>query len=133
MPTGGRFPTLAVVGMARRQTEGVVPMRSLRWICVVCVAASSGAWAKDAPTFHTREQVERARALCETEPWAAKQREDAVAAAARWVDMDDESLWDFVLDADVPRALNVRFGSGCPEHGEEVFRKGGALSLDHEH
>jgi hypothetical protein len=82
-------------------------------------------FAKNAPTYHTREEIEKARTLCRTEDWAKKSAEKARENAQRWKDMSDEELWNFVLDARIPRALNVRFGVECPIHGEEVFRKGG--------
>ena len=81
--------------------------------------------AKTGPTLHTRERTLRARKLCRSEDWAIKLREEAEAGAARWLAMSDEDLWDFILDAEVPRALNVHFGIDCPVHGTEVFRKGG--------
>ena len=81
--------------------------------------------AKTGPTLHPREQTLHARGLCGNEAWAIKLREEAEASAVRWVAMSDEELWDFILDADIPRALNVRFGADCPIHGTEIFRKGG--------
>jgi hypothetical protein len=30
-----------------------------------------------------------------------------------------------IPDADLPRALNVRFGVDCPVHGQEIFKAGG--------
>ena len=92
---------------------------------VLLCAVSTVAQAKSGPTFHTPEQVNQARALCRTEDWAVALREKAEAGAARWLAMRDAELWDFVLDAEVPRALNVRFGQGCPVCGKEVFAKGG--------
>jgi len=83
------------------------------------------AQTKSGPTFHTPEQIEGARELCRTEDWAIELREKAEAGAARWLAMSDEDLWAFILDAAIPRALNVRFGEGCPVCGKEVFAKGG--------
>lgn len=82
-------------------------------------------YSKSAPTYHTREEIRKARQLCKTEDWAKKICDKAEQSAQRWIDMSDAELWDFILDAQIPRALNVRFGFGCPIHGEEVFRKGG--------
>jgi hypothetical protein len=100
-------------------------VRSFALVVIILAVASWGAWAKSGPTFHTRDQIERARELCRTAEWAMKLREDAVQGAARWAAMSDEDLWDFILDADIPRALNVRFGFDCPIHGKEIFAKGG--------
>ena len=83
------------------------------------------AGAKTGPTLHTPDRINRARELCQTADWAVALRQNAEANAGRWLAMTDEELWDFILDAEVPRALNVHFGSDCPVHGTEIFRKGG--------
>ncbi len=100
-------------------------MRVCAVILAVVVFCVDPVWAKSGPTLHTRAQIARVRKRCQTEPWAVKQREKAEANAARWLEMSDEALWVFILDADVPRALNVNFGVGCPVHGKKVFQKGG--------
>ena len=100
-------------------------MRPCRFVLVAFVTFATLAEAKSGPTFHTPEQIERARELCRTEDWAIELREKAEAGAARWLAMSDEDLWAFILDAEIPRALNVRFGEGCPVCGKEVFAKGG--------
>ena len=110
-------------------------MKRLFIFVVIAFIFQGSVWSKSAPSFHTREQIAKARELCRTEPWAAKIAENAKKNAKPWIEMSDQELWEFVLDAEVPRALNVRFEFGCPIHGEEVFRKGGhypwILSSDH--
>jgi hypothetical protein len=86
---------------------------------------SAAALAKSGTAWRTPEEIAAVRERCRTEENAIALREKAEAAAAKWLAMDDEALWRFVPDADLPRALNVRFGAGCPVHGEAVFRKGG--------
>ena len=81
--------------------------------------------AKTGPTYHTRVEIEKARNLCRTGDWAMDLAQKARTRGERWVSMSDDDLWNFVLDAEIPRALNVRFGYECPIHGVEVFRKGG--------
>ena len=81
--------------------------------------------AKSLPQMHTSEEVAHVRRLCVTENWAIEKREKAEAAAARWVSMSDDALWEFIPEAELPRALNVAFGEGCPVHGREVFKHGG--------
>ncbi len=100
-------------------------MRRLFMLVVAAGLCCSAGLAKEGPVLHTREQVAPARERCRTDAWAIGIREKAEQDAARWVDMSDEELWDFILDAEIPRALNVRFGVGCPVHGEAVFREGG--------
>jgi hypothetical protein len=57
--------------------------------------------------------------------WAKTQLDEA-RNAVQWVlEMPDEELWEFIPPAEQPRALNVRFGVGCPVHGAEVFKVGG--------
>ncbi|MCZ7596881.1 MAG: hypothetical protein M5U09_02690 [Gammaproteobacteria bacterium] len=83
------------------------------------------AGAKTGPVLHTPEAVAAAREKIAKFDWAAKQRDDAVAASARWMAMSDQQIWDFVPPAEQRRALNVSFGVGCPVHGTAVFRAGG--------
>ena len=101
----------------------------MRWYFVLSAVAtamlSAAAWAKSGPALHMPEDIARVRERCQAEEWAIEQRKNAEANAARWVAMSDEELWDFILEADIPRALNVFFGEGCPVHGKEVFQKGG--------
>ena len=100
-------------------------MRRCGIAAIVAVIICGPAVAKSEASLHTAEETARVRALCQETDWAITEREKAEKNAARWVDMPDEELWDFILDADVPRALNVNFGVGCPIHGTEVHRKGG--------
>ena len=101
-------------------------MRSMRLLlCIAIFLLPSVCLAKSGPNLHSLQEVARVRNLCGTEDWAIRQREKAVAGAQRWIEMSDEDLWDFILDAEIPRALNVNFGVGCPVHGKEVFQKGG--------
>ena len=81
--------------------------------------------AKSLPQIHAAEEVAHVRELCVTEDWAIEKREKAEAGAARWVAMSDDALWEFIPEAELPRALNVAFGEGCPVHGREVFKHGG--------
>ena len=97
--------------------------RLLPILCAVLLAGP--ALAKSGPNLLTDEEVARARELCRSADWAIAEREKVEAAAQRWLEMSDEDLWAFMLDAEVPRALNVNFGVGCPQHGKEVFQHGG--------
>lgn len=47
------------------------------------------------------------------------------AKADRIAGKSDAQLWSMIPEPDLPRALNVRFGVGCPVHGQEVFKAGG--------
>jgi len=81
--------------------------------------------AKTGPVLHSPKAVAAARQKIVQFDWAKKQRDDAVVAAAKWLPMTDQEIWDFVPPAEQRRALNVSFGVGCPVHGTEVFRAGG--------
>ena len=109
----------------------------LRRCTAFAVVMSVGfvAQAKSGPDLHSREEVDRARALCDAEPWAADLRAKAIEAAEPWLQMTDEEIWTFIPEAEQPRALNVNFGVGCPICGKEIFREGGHYpwDMDREH
>ena len=107
------------------RTSSTPTLRALGLSFAFFLTLSPFVQAKSGSTLHTPEQTAQARELCRTEDWAVELREKAEAGAARWLAMSDEDLWDFILDADIPRALNVRFGEGCPICGKAVFAKGG--------
>ena len=100
----------------------------MRFSLVLLIPLLANTWtahAKSGPNLHSRDEVAHVRDLCGTDDWAIGEKEKAVANAERWLKMSDEDLWSFLLDAKIPRALNVNFGVGCPVHGKEVFKKGG--------
>ncbi|UCH33093.1 MAG: hypothetical protein JSV65_10885, partial [Armatimonadota bacterium] len=102
------------------------PMMAKASIVIFAVSAglpffSTAALAKSGRALHTDEQVAALRA----DPATAGTVENLRAACAYLLNMSDEELWAFVPPPDLPRALNVRFGVGCPVHGAEVFKAGG--------
>jgi hypothetical protein len=82
-------------------------------------------WAKTDRTYYTAAEMGQARAKIAKYDWAKNQVTAAEAAAARWIAMGDQELWNFVPPPEQLRALNVCFGVDCPVHGAEIFRKGG--------
>ena len=47
----------------------------------------------------------------------------AAGAGKRWLDVDDETIWNLQPDSTIPRWHWVNVGDGCPTHGREIFRK----------
>ncbi|GEM_PF-764627 len=92
---------------------------------ILALTVTAMASAKTDRSYYDDELMARVRQILATEEWAAGEVEAAVSGAERWVAMSDQELWDFVPPPGQLRALNVSFGVGCPEHGEEVFRAGG--------
>ncbi len=99
---------------------------SVLTILTICVCAFVPAplLAKTARNVVTEAELSRALEKAKTKDWAK-----AAVQPAKSVDwilaMSDEELWRYVPAPNVLRALNVRFGVGCPVHGNEVFRRGG--------
>jgi len=70
------------------------------------------------------EDLAVARANIERYPKAKQVMETIVKAADQWLSWKDEDLRDLLADARVPRAFDLN-AKGCPQHGGEVFKKGG--------
>lgn len=96
---------------------------ALVMLCTLMIAVE--AWGKTGRTYYDEELMAQVRAKIESEDWARGQVTAARDAAAPWIAMSDQELWDFVPPPGQLRALNVSFGVGCPVHGTEVFRRGG--------
>lgn len=93
-------------------------------VLLVCLSVRDG-MGKTARTLLTDQQLRQARANVARYDWAANLLADTCRAVEWVLAMPDDELWDFIPPADQPRALNVRFGVGCPVHGKEVFKVGG--------
>lgn len=89
-------------------------------ICLSCAAAC----AKSGFTYYSPEEREGIRGRAKSPHFAAEVA-DLLKKADRLAALTDQQIWDLIPDADLPRALNVRFGEGCPVHGQEIFKKGG--------
>jgi hypothetical protein len=89
-------------------------------VAALALCCRAGA-AKTGRTLNTEEQVAALRA----DPAQAANIASLRAACDYLLKMSDDDLWEFVLPPDLPRALNVRFGTDCPVHGAEVFKVGG--------
>lgn len=93
-------------------------------LAAVAVALAAPAAAKTGSDYFTPEHVAAIRGR-------ARQREYSETVARLTAKADilaartDREIWELIPGADLPRALNVCFGVGCPVHGAEVFRKGG--------
>lgn len=92
---------------------------------------SSGlAPGKTESTYYTPDKVANARSNVDRFPWAAAQRDAAVAAAAEFIEQDDAALWELVPGQGVSRSLGVLIryqqrikGSPGPE-GAEINEHG---------
>ncbi len=103
-------------------------------VLLVCLSTRQSL-GKTARTLMTDEQLRQARANVANYDWAAKSLANTCKAVEWVLEMPDDELWDFIPPADQPRALNVRFGDGCPIHGKEIFKVGGHYPwiIDREH
>ena len=93
-------------------------------VLVGCLTAASS--AKTGRTYYTDADVAAIRARAEN-PAYAREVAAILKKAELLTSRSDEALWDMVPESDLPRALNVRFGVGCPVHGKEIFKAGGHL------
>lgn len=83
-----------------------------------------GVHAKAGRTYYTDAQIATIRARAARTDYAS-QKDAILSKAKRLAEMSDEQIWDLIPDADLPRALNVCFGVGCPVHGDQIFKEGG--------
>ncbi len=88
------------------------------------MAAAGAAAAKSRRTYFTESDIAAIRQRA-CDPRHAQELQSLLEQAAVLADRSDEEIWELIPEGDLPRALNVRFGVGCPVHGAEVFRVGG--------
>ena len=65
----------------------------------------------------TPEQIRLARQYVKDDPSARKISDAIFAAAALWLDRDDDTIRGLMPGADVPRTWTVNYITGCPVHG----------------
>lgn len=65
-------------------------------------------------TFYPRARMDRALQNIARFPWAAKAREEIVAAAQPWIKMSDEQLWHLMFGNTIKRAWQVWSNGYCP-------------------
>lgn len=88
------------------------------------------AHAKEASVTVTAQMRANAVRNAERFEWAKAQRDRAVAAAARWLAMTDEQLWDLIPSQELPRSTHIFsvYGTNrtemCPKCREGMFRRG---------
>lgn len=115
-------------------------MRYVRLAAVLAVVgmvliAMSQAMAyplRDYGGWYTQERIANLRANCEKFEWAAAQRDAAVAAAAKYMELDDDYLWKLIPGQDLPRAIDVsmnringvQYRPGCPVCGHDIDKFG---------
>ena len=80
--------------------------------------------------FVTPEHMRNAKRNIERFPWAASQRDAAVARAERWIGLEDESLWGLVTEQAIGRSTNASVEKGCPRCGDGINRLGGSFRVD---
>jgi hypothetical protein len=88
--------------------------------CCLCAGAQSVEPTKKGSSLYPREVVERLRANTADGAWAAKVREDLVAAAKPWRDMTDEQAWDLMFGATITRTWMVWSNGICPACKQSV-------------
>ena len=101
-----------------------LPLPLFALIATVMCLTHAAALAKTARTYYTDADVAAIRARAKNPSYAREVRA-ILEKAELLTSRSDEELWDMVPEADLPRALNVRFGFDCPVHGKEVFKVGG--------
>ena len=94
-------------------------------IIAVVYTFSHSVFAKSKRTLINDEELNYARELVQKANWA-KEHVEILRESIQWImAMSDEEVWNYIPDADLPRAYNVHFGADCPIHGNEINRKGG--------
>jgi len=74
--------------------------------------------------IYTEDQLFIARSNILQSPKAQIIKDNIIKEANVWLTWDDNDLRDLLANAKVPRAFDLN-SKGCPEHGDEVFNKGG--------
>ena len=80
---------------------------------------------KECSRFVTAEMRVNALANVEKYAWAAKAQKAAIAAAAPWVKLSDDELWDLVPSQELPRDPHTNPIVGCPDCGKGIVPYGG--------
>ncbi|NLF16352.1 MAG: hypothetical protein GX595_03730 [Lentisphaerae bacterium] len=120
------MPT-AMQSSARARLSGLEPGRRPRSLAVLLMscallAFTTTALGKSGSVIVTAAMRAHAAANIAAHDWAAAQRDSAVRAAARWVAMSDEALWEAIPSQWVPRTCGVHPTAGCPNCGAEFFK-----------
>ena len=83
---------------------------------------------KTARTLHTDADIAAARANVAHYPGAKAIADHIIAEANYWADWSDQSLYDLVTTAEVPRAVELS-NLGCPVHGRAIFEVNGGSAF----
>ncbi len=75
---------------------------------------------KKASTLYPPEIVARVRANVESETWASNARDQIIAAAQPWLDMDDDALWGLMFGPTITRSWMVWSNGYCPACNQSV-------------
>ena len=79
-------------------------------ICALFLAGAPQTNAKEHGHFVTAEMRANALANAEKHEWAGQRQQQAIAAAAPWVDRTDDELWAMVPAQDLPRTVHTNKG-----------------------
>lgn len=89
-----------------------------RRLCALWVLAlmslPAGAAVKESSVFYPEPLMEAARRNIARDPWAARVRDQLVAAARPWREMSDEALWRLMFGPTITRAWMVWSNGHCP-------------------
>ncbi|MFP3904568.1 MAG: hypothetical protein ACLFWB_10045, partial [Armatimonadota bacterium] len=78
-------------------------------------------YAKTASHMVTAQMRQNAQSNIEQYDWAQQQRDRAVNAAEKYVQMSDEEVWRMVPSQWVPRNCGIHKTAGCPNCGDEIL------------
>ncbi|MFH1264158.1 MAG: hypothetical protein ABIK89_00415, partial [Planctomycetota bacterium] len=101
-------------------------------ICALALAGAPRTNAKEYSRFVTAQMRANALVNAEKHPWVGQRQQQAVAAAARWMDRTDDELWAMVPAQELPRTVYTNKGviyegqaPYCPGCGEAAPAKYG--------
>lgn len=99
-----------------------VPHRIPAMLCLaLLIALPPCAQAKGGRVLHTEAEMAQFRENLAQQGWVQGQVQSAVQAAAPWVKLTDQELWDFFPAGTVPRSVLLNRDQGCPVHGLRIF------------
>jgi hypothetical protein len=98
-------------------------------LCCEVTMATTPSGAVGVPEFggqFTEAKIANLRANVEAYDWARLEKEEAVAAASRWVALSDDRLWRMIPGQHLPRNIDPQIDNGdrkggCPSCGVDVY------------
>ncbi|MFH1969011.1 MAG: protein kinase [Verrucomicrobiota bacterium] len=88
------------------------------------LSASAKADIKSCSRLVTAEMRANALGNVKQHAWAREEQQRAVAAAAPWVALSDDALWDLIPSQKLPRDGHTNKEIGCPNCGKDIVPYG---------